>query len=157
MLPEELQQRSGLEPSAESSSLFHNLVAQPPGLKQNHHVCWESGRNELACWSPAQVPLPGYKSHGDHQGEKLLWLSAQFKRFAQSMPFVGTATFPKAFVYQLLSDLKLSTENTRTSTSWYQILILSDTSRLQTTAAKVHKSLHVWLFMFLSQIHVFWC
>lgn len=156
MLPEELQQRSGLEPSAESSLLFHNLVAQLPGLKQNHHVCWESGRNELACWSLAQVPLPGYKSHGDHQWEKLLWLSAQFKKFAQSTPLVSTATFLKAFVYQLLSDLQLSTENTRTSVSWYQILTLSDTSRLQTTAAKVYQSLQVWLFMFLSQKYVFW-
>jgi len=72
MLPEELQQRSGLVPSAESSLLFHNLAAQLRGWKQNHHVCLKSGKNKLACWSPEQVPLLGYKSHGDHQGEKLL-------------------------------------------------------------------------------------
>lgn len=105
MLPEELQQQSVLELSTESSLLFHNLVAQLPGLKQNHHVCLESGRNELACWSPEQVLLLSCKSHGDHQGEKLLWLSAQFRKFHKY------SNIPKSFCALTLPNHQLSAEN----------------------------------------------
>lgn len=72
MLLEELQQHSVLELSAESSLLFHNPVAQLPGLKQSHHLCLESSRNELACWFLVEVPLLGCKSHEDLQGERSL-------------------------------------------------------------------------------------